>query len=104
MKKCGGHCHRPSPDVISVYNTGRHSFPFPHLVGHSGVLHAPGKVDGELRAVEDVDGRRPLRQRLSGRRCPDDGALPRLWDSVVTRVKHAEPHLKVKRLEGDETC
>ena len=35
--------------------------PVPHLVGYRGVLHASGEVDGELRAVEDMDGRRPLR-------------------------------------------
>ena len=66
---------------------------FPYLVGHRCVRHAPRQVDGELGAVEDVDGGRPLGQRLPRCRGPDDGALARLGHTVVAGVEHAESDL-----------
>mmetsp|Transcript_37282 Transcript_37282/g.82957 ORF Transcript_37282/g.82957 Transcript_37282/m.82957 type:complete len:274 (-) Transcript_37282:1004-1825(-) len=64
-----------------------------HLVGHRGVLHPSRQVDGELGAVEDVDGLRPVGQRLPGSSGPDDGALAGLGHAVVSGIQHAEADL-----------
>ena len=67
----------------------------PHL-RHRSIRDAAGQADGELRRPEDVHQARPVRQRLTRRRPPDERPLPRLGHAEVASVEDTETDLRTR--------